>query len=139
MTSPNERSGPGLPTGTALNATNSLAPSVRRIEWAARLIEAGRPCPRYGSEEFLALADDSPAKLASILVAAECWARDADDLEQRLWDECIAASRSHKQAEDADYCARRDAHRESWTGTGFRVAPEELAAIEAEWREWVHS
>ena len=108
-----------------------------RIAWASRLIAAGRPFPRYGTAEWLALPEGSAAKVAAVVVAAECWARDADDLEDRLRLEVETLQRAHKAAEDADYCARRDAHRESWTGRGFKPDPRQQDQIEAEWREWI--
>lgn len=43
----------------------------------------------------------------------------------------------HKRAQDADYRARRDAHKGAWTGRGFRQSAEDKAEIEREWAEWV--
>lgn len=45
----------------------------------------------------------------------------------------------HKLADDAEYVARRDAHRRDWLPTlpGFRSRPEEAAEREVEFRSWV--
>lgn len=109
-----------------------------RVSWAARLIGAAmKPIPRYGSPEWLALPEGSPAKVAAVVVAAECWARDADELEERLRAEVELSRAAHKADEDAEYVARRDAHRESWTGRGFRPEPGLQDEIAAEWAEWM--
>lgn len=52
-----------------------------RRRWARRIIRSVPDVPIYGSAEFLALPDGDRRKLASIVRAAECWARDADDFE----------------------------------------------------------
>ena len=96
-----------------------------------------RPIPGYGSPEWLALPDGDRRKVAGVVVAAECWAREADELEDRLRLEVEALQRAHKAAEDADYCARRDAHRESWTERGFRPDPRLEDELDREWRQWV--
>jgi hypothetical protein len=110
-----------------------------RIEWAARLIRAaGKPIPRYGTPDWQALAEGSPAKIAAVVVAAESWAREGDELEERLRAEVEMSRVAFKADEDADYCARRDAHRESWTGRGFRSDPRMQGEIETEWRDWMN-
>lgn len=112
--------------------------SAERESWVQRMLEGiPRPLPEFGSPEWLALPDGDRLKIGSIVVAAECWARDGDDLEQRLRTEVLAASRAHKAAEDAEYVAQRDAWADSWTGSGFRSDPARKAEIEAEWVEWV--
>lgn len=49
--------------------------------------------------------------MAAVVVAAEAWATDGDDLEGRLRAEIDAGREAAKRAEDAEYQARRDAHR----------------------------
>ena len=86
-----------------------------RRRWAERmLIQAGTPVPRYGSADWLALPEGDRRKVAAVIVAAECWAREADELEDRLRVEVEFSRIAHKWAEDAEYVARRDAHRAEW-------------------------
>lgn len=109
-----------------------------RIEWAARLIcAAEKPIPRYGDPAWHRLPEGSPAKVAAVVIAAECYAREADELEDRLRAEIEMSRAAFKADEDRDYCSRRDAHRESWTGTGFRPDPAIRDEIAAEWAAWM--
>lgn len=83
-----------------------------RSRWARRLIKAAaKPLPRYGDEEWLALPEGDARKIAAVVVAAECWASELDDLEVVVRLEFDA----FKRAEDADYQARAAAHREEWS------------------------
>lgn len=108
-----------------------------RSRWAAALIAvAEKPLYEYGSPEWLALPEGSPAKIAAVVVAAESWARAGDELEDRLRAELLFASEAHKAADDAEYLARAAAHRRSWTGEGFRPDPVANAEIDAEWSQW---
>jgi hypothetical protein len=99
-----------------------------RRQWAQRLI-ARHPSPvTYGSEAFLALPDGHPAKMASLVVAAESWARDGDELEERLRREVLALSRANKLAEDAEYVAGYQ--------SPMRTLPD-AAELEAEFWDWI--
>lgn len=90
-----------------------MTPPSDRSRWARRMIDAvGEPVPAYGSEEWLALPEGDRRKVAAVVVAAECWATDLDDLADRLRLEFEA----HKRAEDAAYVARWQAHRTEWSG-----------------------
>lgn len=83
-----------------------------RARWARRMIEvAAKPLPRYGSDEWLALPEGDARKVAAVVVAAECWATDADSLAEVIGIEVEA----FKRAEDAEYQARAAAHREEWS------------------------
>ena len=62
---------------------------------------------------------------------------EGDDLEQALRTELGLSWGAHKSAEDADYIARRDAHRASWTGKGFRPDPRLADDIDREWEQWL--
>ncbi|GAA2097689.1 hypothetical protein GCM10009726_06340 [Nocardioides furvisabuli] len=84
--------------------------------------------PSYGSPEWCALPESSPAKVAAVVIAAESWARDGDELEERLRHEVLALSRANKQAEDGEYVAQMN------TSPIRRPAPAEL---EAEFWEWI--
>lgn len=91
--------------------------SAERSAWASRMLaRAEGPLEKYGSPEWHALADSDLNKWLAAVAAAEAWALDGDELEARLWTEVIALSRANKAAEDAEYLARRDAHRETWDG-----------------------
>lgn len=86
-----------------------------RERWAQRMLAAAeRPLPRYGSPEWLALPEGDRRKVAAVIVAAECWARESDQLEERLRVEVEFSRIAHKLIEDAEYVARRDAHRAEW-------------------------
>ncbi len=41
---------------------------------------------------------------------------DGDQLEERLWAECLTASRASKADDDAEWTASQAEHREAWTG-----------------------
>lgn len=86
------------------------------LPWAADLIRsADGPVPDYGSPEWAALPDDSRAKVAACVIAAECWRVETDPerIAQRLRIELDAARR----AADA-----LDAEEARWT-------PEIVAAV----------
>jgi hypothetical protein len=99
-----------------------------RQTWAQRLIAAAPDAPSYGSPEWLALPEGSPAKVAAVVRAAECWAVDGDELEERLRREVLALSRANKQAEDAEYVAQMSA--------GYDRRPD-TAELEAEFWDWI--
>lgn len=107
--------------GRPVSAAEDVA--RRRRDWARRMrtLAAG-PIPSYGSETWLALPEGDGRKVAAVVIAAECWAYGGDELEQRLRAEVAAASVAHKRAEDADYRARRDAHRAEWEPVTRRLA-----------------
>jgi hypothetical protein len=69
--------------------------------------------PVYGDATWLSLRDGDPVKVAAVIVAAEAWAQDGDDIPGRLAVEVVVAYAANKQAEDAEYVARAKAHRES--------------------------
>jgi len=58
---------------------------IRRRRWACALIRRAtvRP-PAYGSAGWHALPEGSPERIAAVVVAAESWQRDDDDLEGLL-------------------------------------------------------
>lgn len=99
-----------------------------RQQWARLLIERHPRPPAYGSPEWLALPESHPAKIAAVVVAAECWSMDGDALEERLRLEVLALSRANKQAEDAEYV------------TGYQNPARTLpdpAELEAEYWDWI--
>ncbi len=73
------------------------------------------PVPKYGSAEWLALPEGDPAKVAAVVVAAECWATEGDELPEQLARELENARAGFKLAEDADYQDRAQAHRAEWS------------------------
>ncbi len=145
---PPTRERPGVGTGaTRRSVVGTEASSLTlqpatdliaaRRRWAYRLIRrTTTPAPRYGSSSWLALPEGDPAKIASVVTAAESWARGGDDLEADLHQELVAAGLAHKQAEDAEYQARAETHRSEWSrrtppGKSFTERrTEQLAAAE---------
>jgi hypothetical protein len=78
----------------------------KRRAWAHALIRrVPAPPPVYGGPAFLALPDGHPTKLASILVAAECWACDNDNLPERLQEEVRRARRMFLQLDAEEHRA----------------------------------
>lgn len=74
----------------------------RRRTWARRMIRAADgPLPRYGDTAWLALPDGDRRKVAAVVIAAEAWARDADQLARHLRDE-ITAGRNALLAVEAE-------------------------------------
>lgn len=114
---------------------------VARRRWAHALISRSpAPPPSYGSLEWQRLPEGHPAKVASAVIAAECWARAGDTLAEDLAAELESLRHAHKRLEDAEFVARRDAHRRSWRGGRYHPTEAEvaadMAAREAEWIEW---
>ncbi len=100
-------------------STPSLAPPATetraRRSWAYRMLrKAASPPPRYGSAEWLALPEKSAERVAAVVNAAECWARELDDLPDRLGLELDERRRAEKFEEDAAYQARAAEHRHNW-------------------------
>jgi hypothetical protein len=54
-----------------------------------------------------------PARIAAVVIAAEAWAGDGDDIEHRLSVELDSSRFAFKQAEDTEYQTRAAAHRRS--------------------------
>lgn len=114
---------------------------LARRRWAHALISRSTgPVPSYGSLEWQRLPEGHPAKVAAAVVAAECWARQGDTLAEDLAAELDVMRRAHKQLDDAEYVARRDAHRRAWRDGRYHPTEAEIAADmaarEAEWVRW---
>jgi hypothetical protein len=87
----------------------------QRRRWARSLIRKAKSLPpSYGSPAWLALPEGSAEKVAAVVVAAECWAVDADGVTARLERQLDDERHAFKRAEDADYQARAAEHREQW-------------------------
>jgi len=111
--------GPAQSISTAIKSETSLAPSAPEVtarrSWSYRLVSrCATPPPIFGTREWLELPEGTPAKIASVVVAAESWARELDDLPERLEHELDERRRAEKAAEDAEYQARAAAHRRDW-------------------------
>lgn len=71
----------------------------RRRQWARTLIRRGEAdgatIPRYGTDAWHRLSQDDPRRIAGVVIAAESWATDADDvpgrLRRELYDAAVAA------------------------------------------------
>lgn len=90
--------------------------AIYRREWAHRLIgsAAGLKVPAYDSPAFLRLPEGSPQQIAAVVRAAECWARDGDELEDQLRHEIEYGWRARKTLEDAAYVDQIESHRDQW-------------------------
>lgn len=108
-----------------------------RQEWARHLLAAAPDAPAYGSPEWLALPEGSPAKVAAVVRAAEAWAVDGDELEGRLRVEVMALSRANKLEDVAEYIADCEAWRQRWAGGVFHPDPDLPAQLEAEFWDWI--
>ncbi len=85
-----------------------------RKRWAYGLLRKCKiPAPQYGSSDWLALPLADPARIAAVVIAAECWAIDDDDPEARLSTELDSLRHAFKQADDEEYRARAEEHRRS--------------------------
>jgi len=103
-----------IKTSTPSVAAPAAEVAARR-SWSYRLVSrCATPPPIFGSREWLELPEGTPAKIASVVVAAESWARELDDLPARLEHELDERRRAEKAAEDAEYQARAAAHRHDW-------------------------
>lgn len=104
-------------------------PSTGRRYWARQLIDrASTPIPPYGSTEFLMLPNDDPAKVASCVAAAECWAYESEHLEEHLRREITEFARQHKVLDDAAYQAAAAEHRARYKSSRVKPFMERRAA-----------
>lgn len=120
---PNEKGRPQAALSSELVATTRTSPadtgtlgrSTGRRYWARRMVDKakGADIPTYGEATWLSLPDGDPVKVAAVVIAAECWAQDGDDIPGRLAVEMAASYAAHKEAEDAAYVAKAKAHRET--------------------------
>jgi len=104
------------------------SPSTGRRYWARQLIDrAPKPLPEYGSTAWFT-ADDA-AKIASCVAAAECWAYNADNLEDDLRREIEMSQVAFKAGEDAAYREQEAAHRAKYgNGSSLKGFMERRAA-----------
>jgi hypothetical protein len=80
----------------------TAAPIPMPLPWAQQLIaNADGPIPPYGSAEWVALPDDSRAKVAATVIAAECWRTywQPDEHRRRLTAELEAGHDSDQREE----------------------------------------
>lgn len=117
------------------------ADAQARRRWASGIIGRHPSPPRYGSTAWAQLPEGDPGRIAAVVVAAEAWATDGDELEQQLQAEVEQLYAAHLAAEDAEYVARRDEHARRWKNGAFQhdaASRRQLAAeIEDEWVRWV--
>lgn len=105
-------------------------------EWSARLIANGGPAvPDYGSEDWHALADNDPAKVAATVAAAEAWRRSThpDAIADRVRLE-LAASRDVAAAEAVE--AAELARRAVAEPVAARAGRPTLAELAVEREDW---
>ncbi len=94
----------------------AVAPEVTaRRSWSYRLISrCSVPPPKFGTREWLSLAEGDHRKIAAVVIAAEAWARGGDELPELLAQEVADARRAFKQSEDEDYRSNAAAHRKHY-------------------------
>jgi hypothetical protein len=91
---------------------------TRRRYWARRMVDKARGAeiPTYGSPEWACLPEDDARWVAAVVIAAECWARAGDSLEDDLRREVADLRRAFRADEDRDYRRRAADHRRRWSG-----------------------
>lgn len=117
--------------------STTMVSQPRRCWAYAMISRCSTPPPRYGSEAWTALTDGDVRKVAGVVIAAEQWAIDGDNLESKLRAELDNVRRAVKEALDAEYVDRRDSHRDNWTGKAFRPSETIASEVEAEFCEWL--
>ncbi|MGI8578631.1 MAG: hypothetical protein ACR2KG_12140 [Nocardioidaceae bacterium] len=116
-----------------------MPPDVRgarraRRSWSYRLIrKAMAPVPPFGSREWVDLPEGSAERIASVVVAAEAWATDRDELPAHLAYELDAMRAESKRLDDDAYVARYRAHRRDFKApTRPSFAERRAAQLEGE-------
>ncbi|NRQ51554.1 hypothetical protein [Aeromicrobium stalagmiti] len=118
MTHLNERGRPGEKAAYSKSLAGDTVDStaVHRKSWSRALIDkATRPIQRYGSPEWCALPLDHPNRIAAVVLAAEAWAWDWENLEANLRREVESLRTAFKQEEDAEYARSVAEHRKVWS------------------------
>jgi hypothetical protein len=105
---------------------------IRRRRWAYSLISRAAQTPPYGSANWHSLPEGSAERIAAVVIAAEAWAMDAEDISTRLAAELDSAYAAHKRAEDAAYAERAAAGRAAAPKPGGKSFVERRAAQLAE-------
>lgn len=95
----------------------------KRKAWARALVARCKTTPpQYGTAEWFALPEGSPAKVAGVVIAAEAWTSDGDNLADNLERELDDRRRVDKMLEDAEYHAASSEHRRHWGN--LRLVPD---------------
>lgn len=63
----------------------------------------------------MALPEGDAAKIAAVVISAEAWVTDHENIAENLQVELEASARAEKTLEDEAFRARRDAHRERYS------------------------
>lgn len=92
---------------TAPPRPNPADVTRRRAFARSHVDDAARrgPVPTYGSPEWHRLPYDDPRRWAAVLVAAECWAADGDDIPARLRRELADQAAAAEAVEDEAFAA----------------------------------
>lgn len=72
--------------GTVRHPADSSDVTLRRA-WASAHLQAARAhghIPRYGEPDWHKLSPTDPRRWAAVIIAAECWAQDGDDIPARM-------------------------------------------------------
>jgi hypothetical protein len=123
MTHPNEERRPWQEAADSKSSgDNTNSSAIHRKSWARELIDkATRPIHKYGSPEWCALPLDHPNRVAAVVVAAEAWAWDWENLEDNLRREVEGLRAAFKSDEDAEYVRSYTEHRKQWSRKSNRV------------------
>ncbi len=120
---PDDRSRPkAAPESTATTTSATIpegaltnAAAIACREWSYRFVrKCSTPVPRFGSPEWLALAEGTPAKVASTTIAAVAWLSDCVNAPANLARELDQRRRLDKAQEDARYSTDAADHRHRW-------------------------
>jgi hypothetical protein len=123
VTHPNEsRPAANHEAAKSFGGDNTDSTAIHRKSWARELIDkASRPIDKYGSPEWCALPLDHPNRVAAVVVAAEAWAWDWENLEENLRREVEGLRAAFKSDEDAEYVRSYTEHRKQWSRKSNRV------------------
>lgn len=103
--------------------------------------------PAYGSAEWDCLPDGDARKRAACIIAAECWATQAENLVRDLEIELRVAREANRTAEDLAYKAAIEQHAADWSWltraprspfADQEIPPRDLYDIGKEHREGLH-
>lgn len=81
---------------------------AHRRGWASAHIRDAKsrgPIPRYGDHAWHQLTATDPRRWAAIIIAAECWASDGDDIPGRLRRDLAHQADIDEQLLDEDFAA----------------------------------
>ena len=79
-----------------------------RVRFARSHIRSAQqhgPVPRYGSDAWHRLDYADPRRWAAVIMAAECWAQDGDDIAGRIRRDLAWEVEAHQRLDAAEFAA----------------------------------